>query len=64
MRLVVRLFGGLTIELDGVLITEKMPLRSALLLAYLLQEQQVQPREAIATFFWPEHTQKQALANS
>ena len=63
MQLTVKLLGGLAIELDGEVITEKLPIKSAILLAYLAQEQKVCSREVIATLFWENSSQKQALSN-
>ena len=63
MGLILRLLGGLTIELDREIITSQIPTKSAILLAYIAQEQKVCERDTIATRFWQNSTPKQALSN-
>jgi DNA-binding SARP family transcriptional activator len=54
-RLLIRLFGGLSVELDGERLSTGMGRNVGGLLAYLaLHHSQLHHREAVAEVFWPD----------
>ncbi len=57
------LLGGLRITRDGTPVTGLASRKAEALLVYLACTQQVHPREVLATMFWDERSQPQAMAN-
>jgi DNA-binding SARP family transcriptional activator/predicted ATPase len=62
-KLTISLLGGVTISLDGTVITGFPSRKADALLAYLACHPHTHPREKIAALFWPENDQTRALAN-
>lgn len=63
MTLTIKLFDGLIIEKDGQPVEKTVSRKVTVLLAYLAYEARPQNRETLATLFWDDRTQKQALSN-
>jgi predicted ATPase/DNA-binding SARP family transcriptional activator len=61
--LVIRLLGGLTIEQDEEIVTGLVTRKAEVLLAYLAVERRPHGRENLATLFWDDRSQEQALSN-
>lgn len=61
--LVIRLLGGLTIEQGGEAVTGLVTRKAEVLLAYLAVERRPHGRENLATLFWDDRSQEQALSN-
>ncbi len=62
-QLQIKLFGGLTIEIDGQPVTNLPTRKAEVLLAYLAIEKRPHSREVMATLLWDDRTQEQALSN-
>src|SRR5687768_897693 len=62
-QLVIRLFGGLQIELAGRPLTAFKTRKTEALLAYLVCHRRPFAREQLAELLWDEREQQQALAN-
>ena len=64
MRLLISLFGGFHVELDGAPIHDFRTNRARSLLAYLaIESGRAHARERLAAFFWPEMAPADALRN-
>ncbi len=59
----ISLFGGLSIERDGIPAEKLVSRKADMLLAYLAYDARQHSREKLATLFWEDRTQKQALSN-
>src|SRR5688572_4959835 len=62
-QLVIRLFGGVEIELAGRPLTDLGTRKADALLAYLVCHQRPFAREQLAELLWDDREQQQALAN-